>query len=69
MAKVINNAKNADGMLDILKDKNDLNLSAFDDVPYNPDDFGGKFIKEARKKQRLEGHDIEDSPLIYKGDD
>lgn len=68
MAKVIKSTSNADGMIELLNDRNDLNMSAFDDIPYNPEDFGGKYIKEAREEQRQKKCDIKDSPIIYKGE-
>jgi formate hydrogenlyase subunit 6/NADH:ubiquinone oxidoreductase subunit I len=67
MAKVIKKAGTSEGLLKIIEEKNNLDFSAFEDIPYDPNEFGGKYIKEARDQQKREGRDIEDSPIIFKG--
>jgi len=66
MSKSIKEAKNAEGMMKMIDEKDSLNLEEFDKILYDPKDFGGKFIEEARERQEKEGRDIEDSPIIYK---
>ena len=68
MAKVIKKAETSKGLLKIIEEKNNLDFSTFENIPYDPNEFGGKYIKEAREQQTREGRDIEDSPIIYKGE-
>ncbi len=60
MSKSIKQAKNADGMMKMIDDKDSLNTEGFDNIPYDPNDFGGKYIKEARDTR-----DDKDSPIIF----
>jgi len=68
MSKSIKQAKNAQGMLKIIDKKTPLNLNEFDKIPYDPDDFGGEYIKKSREQQKHVGRDIDDSPIIFKDD-
>lgn len=68
MSKSIKEAKDAKGMIEMIDNKTPLNLKAFDEIPYDPDDFGGKYIKEAREEQVRAGRDIDDNPIIFSED-
>lgn len=63
MSKSIKHAKDADGMLKMIDEKDGLNTIEFDKILYDPDDFGGKYIQEARKKK-----DKKNSPIIFEDD-
>ncbi len=66
MAKVVKTTENAEGMLTEIDNKDGLNTAGFDEIPYDPNDFGGKYIKEAREQQERDGKNIDDNPIIYK---
>ena len=68
MSKSIKQAKNAEGMLKMIDEKTPLNLDEFDEIPYDPCDFGGEYIKKSREQQKREGRNIDDSPIIFKDD-
>lgn len=66
MSKSVKKAKNAEGMLKMIDDRDGLNTEEFNAINYDPYDFGGKYIQEARDQQEREGRNIEDSPIIFK---
>ncbi|MBT5073002.1 MAG: 4Fe-4S dicluster domain-containing protein [Kordiimonadaceae bacterium] len=63
MSKSIKDAKDADGMLKMIDEKDSLNTEAFDNIPYDAEDFGGPYIKVAR-----EARDDKNSPIIFDKD-
>ena len=60
MSKSIKAAKDADGMMKMIDEKDSLNIEGFDAIDYKPEDFGGPHISKAREEK-----DRKDSPIIF----
>ena len=60
MSKSIKAAKDADGMMKMIDEKDSLNIEGFDAIDYKPEDFGGPHISKAREEK-----DGKDSPIIF----